>query len=151
MTLGGLTLAFVAIFLPPLPVLIRAGCGTYFLLSIILLFLGWIPAILFAWFVIIDKPGDQASGVAGAGQEPQRRECGAECELCRAGWGGPVELRESDGVHGVEVEIEVEVEVEVEGADQVAGDDGAAEAEHDFEAGVFEVRGFGVGPCGFWS
>ncbi|KAF2773145.1 hypothetical protein EJ03DRAFT_154810 [Teratosphaeria nubilosa] len=56
MTLGGLALAFIAIFLPPLAVVIRAGCGTYFLLSIVLLFLGWIPAVLFAWFVIIDKP-----------------------------------------------------------------------------------------------
>jgi uncharacterized membrane protein YqaE (UPF0057 family) len=53
---GGLALGIIAIFLPPLTVLIRDGCGAYFLIDIILLFLGWIPGVLFAWFVILDSP-----------------------------------------------------------------------------------------------
>lgn len=49
-------MGIIAVFLPPLAVLVRAGCGAYFLIDILLCFLGWIPAILFAWFVIVDTP-----------------------------------------------------------------------------------------------
>ncbi|KXL41648.1 hypothetical protein M433DRAFT_31508, partial [Acidomyces richmondensis BFW] len=51
-----IVLGIIAIFIPPLAVLVRAGCGAYFLIDILLCFLGWIPAILFAWFVIVDTP-----------------------------------------------------------------------------------------------
>lgn len=53
---GGLALGIIAIFIPPLVVVIRAGCGVNLLINIVLLFLGWLPAVLHAWFVIIDKP-----------------------------------------------------------------------------------------------
>merc|ERR1711939_761365 len=56
MVLGGLALAIIAIFIPPLVVLLRAGCGANLLINIVLLFLGWIPAVLHAWFIIIDRP-----------------------------------------------------------------------------------------------
>ncbi|WPG99696.1 Hypothetical protein R9X50_00251500 [Acrodontium crateriforme] len=56
MVLGSVTLGIIAVFLPPLPVLWRAGCGAFFLISIGLMFLGWLPAVVFAWFVILDKP-----------------------------------------------------------------------------------------------
>ncbi|TKA68483.1 hypothetical protein B0A55_08935 [Friedmanniomyces simplex] len=50
MVLGGLALALLAIFLPSLAVLLRTGCDGNFLLDIILLFLGWIPAVLHACY-----------------------------------------------------------------------------------------------------
>ncbi|KAI7541566.1 hypothetical protein KC331_g8490 [Hortaea werneckii] len=56
MVLGGLALGIIAIFIPPLVVLLRAGCGANLLINIVLLFLGWIPAVLHAWFIIIDRP-----------------------------------------------------------------------------------------------
>ncbi|KAK5122082.1 hypothetical protein LTR85_004328 [Meristemomyces frigidus] len=56
MAIGGLILGIIAIFLPPLAVIIRAGCGASLLINIVLLFLGWIPGVLHAWFVILDKP-----------------------------------------------------------------------------------------------
>ncbi|KAK5689803.1 hypothetical protein LTR17_026129 [Elasticomyces elasticus] len=56
MVLGSLVLAVVAFFLPPLAVIMRAGCGGSLLINILLLFLGWFPAVLHAWFVILDNP-----------------------------------------------------------------------------------------------
>ncbi|RMY87400.1 hypothetical protein D0862_10701 [Hortaea werneckii] len=56
MVLGGLALGIIAIFIPPLVVLLRAGCGANLIINIVLLFLGWIPAVLHAWFIIIDRP-----------------------------------------------------------------------------------------------
>ncbi|TKA66958.1 hypothetical protein B0A55_09030 [Friedmanniomyces simplex] len=78
MVLGGLALALLAIFLPPLAVLLRTGCDGNFLLNIILLFLGWIPAVLHAWYVILAHPS--------AGQ--RRREQGGGFERWRSGSGG---------------------------------------------------------------
>lgn len=46
--------AIVAIFFPPLPVAIRTGCSGHFILNIILLLLAWIPAVLHAWWVILE-------------------------------------------------------------------------------------------------
>ncbi|KAK8219905.1 hypothetical protein M8818_000320 [Zalaria obscura] len=51
--IGGCCLALIALFIPPLPVLIRAGCGASFFVSIILTLLGWLPGVLYAWFVIM--------------------------------------------------------------------------------------------------
>ncbi|KAF7194076.1 hypothetical protein HII31_04597 [Pseudocercospora fuligena] len=56
MTLGGIILAIGAIFLPPVAVFIRTGCGSQLLLNILLCFLGWIPGILHAWYVILEYP-----------------------------------------------------------------------------------------------
>ncbi|KAK4539955.1 hypothetical protein LTR36_009925 [Oleoguttula mirabilis] len=56
MAIGGLVLGVIAVFLPPLAVIARAGCGASLLINIVLLFLGWVPAVLHAWFVILDKP-----------------------------------------------------------------------------------------------
>ncbi|KAK5137234.1 hypothetical protein LTR08_000204 [Meristemomyces frigidus] len=56
MAVGGLILGIIAVFLPPVAVVIRAGCGASLLINIVLLFLGWLPAVFHAWFVILDKP-----------------------------------------------------------------------------------------------
>jgi len=42
-TLSDVLLIILAIFLPPVPVLIRTGCSGQFLLNILLTLLGWIP------------------------------------------------------------------------------------------------------------
>ncbi|KAM0700671.1 hypothetical protein Q7P35_012392 [Cladosporium inversicolor] len=46
MVLVGCCEAILAIFLPPLAVLLRRGCGGSFLLNIILTILGWLPGNL---------------------------------------------------------------------------------------------------------
>lgn len=43
----------LAIFLPTIAVLFRSGCGLDLLVNIALLFLGYFPAILHAWYVIL--------------------------------------------------------------------------------------------------
>jgi len=53
---GSLALGIIAVFLPPLAVVIRVGCGVNLLVSILLLFLGWLPAVLHAWHVILEYP-----------------------------------------------------------------------------------------------
>jgi len=50
-----------AIFLPPLAVLLRRGCGASFLINIILTILGWIPGVIHAWIVIIAEPSRHSS------------------------------------------------------------------------------------------
>ncbi|GAB7354225.1 hypothetical protein MBLNU459_g4768t2 [Dothideomycetes sp. NU459] len=54
--ISGLCLVIIAIFLPPLAVLLRTGCGGSFLINIVLTILGWIPGILHAWYVIVRYP-----------------------------------------------------------------------------------------------
>ncbi|KAK7544529.1 uncharacterized protein J3D65DRAFT_23912 [Phyllosticta citribraziliensis] len=49
-------LILIAIFLPPLVVLIKRGCGLNFCLNILLTLLGWIPGILHAWLIIATSP-----------------------------------------------------------------------------------------------
>jgi uncharacterized membrane protein YqaE (UPF0057 family) len=41
--LADLLLVLLAILLPPIPVLLRTGCGTQLLMNILLTILGWIP------------------------------------------------------------------------------------------------------------
>ncbi|EMC97952.1 hypothetical protein BAUCODRAFT_31964 [Baudoinia panamericana UAMH 10762] len=53
---GSIILGVTAIVFPPLAVLFRAGCGVHFILNIGLLFLGWIPAILHAWWCLLEYP-----------------------------------------------------------------------------------------------
>ncbi|KAK4631525.1 Plasma membrane proteolipid 3 [Fulvia fulva] len=56
MVLGGAILGVIAVFLPPLAVFIRDGCGVQLLINIGLCFLGWIPGIVHAWYVILEYP-----------------------------------------------------------------------------------------------
>jgi len=48
-------LIILAIILPPIPVLIKRGCGCEFLLSIILTIIGWIPGVIYAWYIILSS------------------------------------------------------------------------------------------------
>lgn len=50
--------ALVALFFPPLPVAIRKGCSGHLVLNIVLLILAWIPAVLHAWYVILEYDSD---------------------------------------------------------------------------------------------
>ncbi|KAK5167506.1 uncharacterized protein LTR77_007205 [Saxophila tyrrhenica] len=54
--IGGLLLGIIAIFLPPLAVVLRTGCGADVVINILLCFLAWIPGVLHAWYVIIKTP-----------------------------------------------------------------------------------------------
>lgn len=44
----------LAIFLPPLTVLIDRGCTSDLLLNIILTLLGWLPGVVHAWFLLCE-------------------------------------------------------------------------------------------------
>ncbi|KUI55632.1 Plasma membrane proteolipid 3 [Cytospora mali] len=48
----------VAIFLPPLAVFFKRGCGADFIINIGLTILGWLPGLLHAWWIIskYEKP-----------------------------------------------------------------------------------------------
>ncbi|KAI9594662.1 hypothetical protein BDF19DRAFT_423417 [Syncephalis fuscata] len=46
----------VAIFLPPLGVILTRGLKRDFWINLILTLLGWIPGIIHGWYVIIRKP-----------------------------------------------------------------------------------------------
>jgi len=45
-------LLLLALFIPPVPVLIKTGCEATFCLNVLLTFLGIIPGIVHAWYVI---------------------------------------------------------------------------------------------------
>jgi len=45
-------LYFLALFLPPLSVFLKTGCGADFLINILLSILGWIPGVIHAWWII---------------------------------------------------------------------------------------------------
>ncbi|GAM18512.1 hypothetical protein SAMD00019534_016870 [Acytostelium subglobosum LB1] len=47
-------LCILAIFLPPLAVLIRKGCSDKFWINLILTLLLWIPGVIHAFIVILD-------------------------------------------------------------------------------------------------
>ncbi|KAG9659175.1 hypothetical protein KCU64_g4029, partial [Aureobasidium melanogenum] len=53
---GGLFLAIVAVFLPPLSVLKRTGCDHHLFINIVLTLFGWTPGILHAWYIILRFP-----------------------------------------------------------------------------------------------
>ena len=46
----------MAIFLPPIGVLMHNGCGTDLVISILLTLLGYIPGIIWSVYVIITRP-----------------------------------------------------------------------------------------------
>ncbi|KAK7727274.1 plasma membrane proteolipid Pmp3 [Diaporthe eres] len=43
---------FIAIFIPPLAVFLKRGCGADLLINICLTILGWIPGLIHAWWII---------------------------------------------------------------------------------------------------
>jgi len=45
-------LYFIAIFVPPFSVFVKRGCNADFLIDIALWVLGWIPGVLYAWYII---------------------------------------------------------------------------------------------------
>jgi len=45
-------LYLLAIFLPPLSVFLKTGCGADFLVNIGLSILGWIPGVIHAWWIV---------------------------------------------------------------------------------------------------
>ncbi|KAF2225857.1 hypothetical protein BDZ85DRAFT_279518 [Elsinoe ampelina] len=51
-----LCLFLLAVFLPPVAVLVRRGCRGSFWLNILLTILGWIPGVIHAWYVILRYP-----------------------------------------------------------------------------------------------
>ncbi|KAK6433795.1 hypothetical protein LTR95_010024 [Oleoguttula sp. CCFEE 5521] len=56
MVLVSLAEGILAIFLPPLAVLLRTGCSLNFLLNIVLTALAWVPGVVHAWIVILAIP-----------------------------------------------------------------------------------------------
>ncbi|OJD30226.1 carbonyl reductase [Diplodia corticola] len=54
-------LYFLAIFVPPVPVFIKRGCGADFLINICLSILGWIPGVLHACWVISRTEGPDST------------------------------------------------------------------------------------------
>jgi len=46
-------LCILAVFLSPLAVLIKKGCGVEFLINILLFILGFLPGVIHAWFLIL--------------------------------------------------------------------------------------------------
>ncbi|KAF2720390.1 UPF0057-domain-containing protein [Polychaeton citri CBS 116435] len=55
-SLSDIFLAVLALFLPPLVVVIKVGCSRHLLINIILDFLGWIPGVVHAWYIIFAYP-----------------------------------------------------------------------------------------------
>lgn len=49
---GNVLLYFLAIFIPPLAVLLKRGCGADVLINIGLTLLAYIPGIIHAWWII---------------------------------------------------------------------------------------------------
>ncbi|KAF8908616.1 hypothetical protein CPB84DRAFT_1767086 [Gymnopilus junonius] len=49
---SNMSLYFLAIFLPPLTVFMKRGCGADFWINVCLWILGWVPGVLHAWDII---------------------------------------------------------------------------------------------------
>jgi len=50
-------LYFVALFVPPVPVLLKRGPGADFCINILLWIFGWIPGVIHAWYIISKSEG----------------------------------------------------------------------------------------------
>jgi len=50
-------LYFVAIFVPPIPVLLKRGLKADFWINILLWILGWIPGVIHSWYIISKSEG----------------------------------------------------------------------------------------------
>ncbi|GHJ84896.1 hypothetical protein NliqN6_1298 [Naganishia liquefaciens] len=49
---GDMLLYFLSIILPPIGPFAKVGCGAAFWISIALTILGWIPGVIYAWYII---------------------------------------------------------------------------------------------------
>ncbi|WWD19571.1 hypothetical protein CI109_104032 [Kwoniella shandongensis] len=58
-------LYFVALFIPPIPVFLKAGIGAQLLINILLWILGWIPGVLHAWWIITKHERPAGAPIAG--------------------------------------------------------------------------------------
>ncbi|WRT70301.1 uncharacterized protein IL334_007299 [Kwoniella shivajii] len=63
---GDVLLYFLAIFVPPVSVFMKRGCGSDVLINVLLWILGWIPGVLHAWW-IISKYERPAGAYVGSG------------------------------------------------------------------------------------
>ncbi|KAL1410558.1 hypothetical protein Q8F55_004571 [Vanrija albida] len=57
---GGCTdcaLYFIAIFVPPIPVLMKIGWGCEIIINIVLWICGWVLGVIHAWYIIYTNPG----------------------------------------------------------------------------------------------
>lgn len=54
-------LYFLALFIPPVPVFVKRGCGADVLINILLWVLGWIPGVIHAFYIIskFERPAAQ--------------------------------------------------------------------------------------------
>jgi len=50
-------LYFLAIFIPPVPVLLKRGPGADFCINICLWICGWIPGVIHSWYIISKSEG----------------------------------------------------------------------------------------------
>ncbi|WP_374763681.1 YqaE/Pmp3 family membrane protein [Yunchengibacter salinarum] len=57
--MGNLLIVILAIFLPPVAVLLRFGLGGTFLLNLILTLLFFVPGMIHALWVILNNPGQR--------------------------------------------------------------------------------------------
>jgi uncharacterized membrane protein YqaE (UPF0057 family) len=46
-------LLILAIFIPPVPVLIRTGCSWQLLLNVVLTIFIWLPGVIHAWYIVL--------------------------------------------------------------------------------------------------
>jgi len=51
-TTTDLCLYFIAVFVSPIPVFLKTGCGADLIINIALFILGWIPGVIHAWWII---------------------------------------------------------------------------------------------------
>jgi len=59
---GNVFLYFLAIFLPPLSVFFKHGCGAEFWIDICLTILAWIPGVIYSWYVISQSEKREIGG-----------------------------------------------------------------------------------------
>ncbi|WOO86230.1 UPF0057 membrane protein [Vanrija pseudolonga] len=55
-TFRNFLLVIIALFIPPIPVYMKVGCTAHLLLNILLWFLGWIPGVIHAIYIIASRP-----------------------------------------------------------------------------------------------
>lgn len=48
-------LLVLAVFLPPLVVYFKRGCGCHLCLNILLWILGWVPSAIHAWYLVVES------------------------------------------------------------------------------------------------
>ncbi|RUS19532.1 hypothetical protein BC937DRAFT_87331 [Endogone sp. FLAS-F59071] len=73
-----------SLFVPPLAVLIKTGFGSQFWISIILTLLGYIPGIIYAWFVIYQHREPTHDEYVAAAARDRAREWEHEVQMAEA-------------------------------------------------------------------